>query len=163
MIALTVTRRHRVVLGLLVVLAVAISLLGVFALNSSPYKDQLAGGGSDVSMTDAVKDHRIVLPDGADGARYWAKRAADGYPMDLRFGVNRVGVEEFARRNHLKETSFSDSFINDAYAFAQGQGVTSFSGARWFYRRPGRFGGSVEVAALPDGPSSYDVYVQSSE
>ncbi|WP_329296497.1 hypothetical protein [Streptomyces pseudovenezuelae] len=71
------------------------------AERAGPFPYESPSDAADVSLDQALSDHGVRLPEGAEGISYGALKALDGYPFNLQFSMPCDGVPAFVQENRL--------------------------------------------------------------
>ncbi|WP_018547266.1 hypothetical protein [Streptomyces sp. LaPpAH-108] len=74
------------------------------AERAGPFPHESPSDSADVSLEQALSDHRVRLPEGVEDIAYGALKALDGYPFNVQFSMPCDGVPAFVRDNRLAAT-----------------------------------------------------------
>lgn len=137
-------------------------IIGLALLRNRPpaFPDQLPGSDSDVSATQALRDHHISLPPSTRALRYSAhQHTEDGdYPLAAEFSFACAETLPFTETNHLYTVENPDRLLDQSvYGLADNLGwKPGASGATWYQRiENGRADLSILIQPTPKNCTVY--------
>jgi hypothetical protein len=142
------SKRHRVTA--LLAAASCMTLL-VTSCSDDRFPHQYPKTDVNVSLEQALRDHRIKIPENTQHVQYSANSELEGYPLLLEFEAACSEIKTFSKQNKLMRLSWEKASTTTVAASAQDLGWTHRAGDYGFQRDPGATSKRVSVLVSPKG------------
>ncbi|MES4901261.1 MULTISPECIES: hypothetical protein [unclassified Streptomyces] len=128
------SRRHR---AAALLAATSCMTLLIAGCSDDKFAHQYQNADVNVSLEQALRDHRIKIPKDAQHVQYSANSDLEGYPLYLTFEASCSVMKSFSKQNKLTRLPMEKVWGTTVAAAAQGRGWTHRAGDYGFRRNPG--------------------------